>query len=73
MKKEQYEITRWDLVEIAASLRKFSEEVIRVKVKANRDSILRICRDEHTAKNIDVIHSATIDIDGVRFELIKTD
>ena len=67
------EISLWDLQEMATRLRKFSKEVIRVRVKARKQDILRICKDEHTHKHIDVIRSATIDINGVRFELVKID
>lgn len=66
-------VTMSDLQEIAVRLRKFSKEVIQVKVNATKLDILRICRDEHTHKHIDVIHSAMIDIGGVRFELVKID
>jgi hypothetical protein len=66
-------LVKADLVEIAARLRKFSKEVIRVKIRANRDEIIFICKDEPTNKNINIIHSATIDIDGVRFELVVDD
>lgn len=67
------EITIGDLKEMSVRLRKFSKEVIRVKVKATKQDIMKICRDHPTHQHIDVINSATIDINGVRFELVKID
>lgn len=67
------ELTKYDLREIAVRLRKFSKEVIKVKVHASKKDILKICNDEPTHKHIDVINSASIDIDGVRFELVVSD
>lgn len=69
-KLKNKELSRFDLEEISVRLRKFSKEVIRVKVHASKADIMRICRDESTIKHIDVIHSATITINGVLFELI---
>lgn len=71
--KVKREVCKADLVEIAARLRKYSDEIIRVKIHARKIDILKICKDEATHKSIDVIHSATIVVDGVKFELVVSD
>lgn len=67
------EITHGDLIEMATRLRKFSEGLIKVQVRTRKIDILRICKDEATHKSIDVIHSASIDVKGIRFQLIKVE
>lgn len=67
------DLTLYDLQEMAVRLRKYSKEIIRVKVVAMKRDILKICTDEATHKNIDIINSATIDVYGVRFELVVAD
>lgn len=67
-------ITSKDLEAIAWELKKerSKDAIIKVQVNATANDILRICRDEPTHKHIDTIRSATIDIHGVRFELVKS-
>lgn len=59
-----------DLEKIASFHSKEREFVNRIQLKTTKERILRICKDEPTRKNIDIIHSASIKIDGVWFELI---
>lgn len=66
-------LSRLDLEIIAKGLKKQSDGIIKVKIHALKKDIVNICKDEATIKNINTIHSATIDVDGVRFELIVDD
>lgn len=67
------ELSYLDLKVIAKGLKRQSEGIIKVKIHALKKDIVKICNDEATIKNINTIHSATIDVDGVRFELIVDD
>lgn len=62
-----------DLEIIAKGLKRQSEGIIKVKIHALKKDIVNICKDEETIKNINIIHSATIDIEGIRFELVVDD
>lgn len=66
------ELTLYDLREIATRMRKFEPDIKKIVVHASKMDVLKICRDEQTHKHIDVIRSASIDIDNIRFELILT-
>lgn len=62
-----------DLEIIAKGLKKQSDGIIKVKIHAFKKDIVNICKDEATIKNINIIHSATIDVEGIRFELVVDD
>lgn len=61
-----------DLEEISSFHSKEKKFVDRIQLKTTKERILHICKDEPTHKNIDIIHSASININGVWFELIKS-
>lgn len=60
-----------DLERISSFHSKEKNLVDKIQVKTTKDRILLICRDEPTHANIDVIRSASIQVNGVWFELIK--
>lgn len=66
-------VTYRDLQQMAAVHKRERKEVKKIELFATKEEILRICTDEATHKHINRIRSATIDVDNVRFELIKKD
>lgn len=66
-------LSHLDLEIIAKGLKRQSDGIIKVKIHAFKKDIVNICKDKYTLKNINIIHSATIDIEGIRFELVVDD
>lgn len=73
MQKTIKNLTREDLVEIAMQNKKGKSLVDRIQIMTTKQCILKICRDEPTHKNIDIIRSASIQVKGVWFELIASE
>lgn len=70
MPKKQNGTDMITLMEIARILKRNSKDIIKVKVSATKEEVLILCPDEQTQKSIDIINSATIDVGGIRFELV---
>ena len=73
MKDTIHDLTTKDLEEIARLHKKGKGLIDRVRIKTTSECMLKICRDEHTHSKIDTIRSASIQVKGVWFELIKKD
>ena len=66
--------TLTDLEIIAKGLRNDRSEdaVIKVKINATKEDILRMCPDQHIQDNIDRLASVNVEVNGVSFELLKS-
>lgn len=73
MKDTIHDLTTKDLEKIANMHKKGKGLIERIMIKTTKDCILRICRDKETHSKIDTIRSASIQVKGVWFELIKKD
>lgn len=74
MSKEEVlrDLTTKDLERIAKLHSKEASFIDKIELKTTKERILHICRDETTHNYIDLIRSASICVNGVWFELIKT-
>lgn len=59
-----------DLEKIAKTHKCEKNFVNKIQVVTTKERVLNICRDEPTRKNIDIIRSASIKVDGIWFELL---
>ena len=59
-----------DLEKIAKTHKSEKNFVNKIQIYTTRERVLNICRDEPTLKNIDIIRSASIKVDGIWFELM---